>query len=122
MSSMIAIVDYKAGNLTSVLQACAAVGVAAEVTQDPKAIRSAGRIVFPGVGAAGASMAVLQERGLSGAVVDAVEKGTPFLGICVGTQILLDHSDEDGGVNMLGIISGRVKRFEPADPFDKVPQ
>jgi glutamine amidotransferase len=119
---MIAIVDYKAGNLTSVLLAFQALGVDAEITSDADFIRSADRVVFPGVGAAGAAMMHLNEVGLASVLTDVVDAGTPFLGICVGTQILFDSSEEDGGVQCLGLVPGEVKRFRPSDPMCKIPQ
>ena len=119
---MIAIVDYKAGNLASVQLAFRALGCDATVTSDPQVILAAGRVVFPGVGAAGSAMANLAELRLAAALKTVAARGTPFLGICLGTQILFDCSDEDGGTPTLGILPGRVPRFQPSDPWDKVPQ
>mgnify|MGYP000942077625 FL=1 len=119
---MIAIVDYKAGNLTSVQLAFRALGCEAAVTSDPQAILAAGRVVFPGVGAAGSAMQNLEGLGLTAVLKEVAARGTPFLGICLGTQILLDFSEEDGGTPTLGILPGRVPRFLPKDPWDKVPQ
>ena len=119
---MIAIVDYKAGNLTSVKLAFEAIGVQATITNRPDVIRQADRVVFPGVGAAGASMHHLQELGLVEVLKTVVARGTPFLGICVGMQVLFDRSEEDGGTATLGFIPGEVKVFRPVSPLDKVPQ
>lgn len=119
---MIAIVDYKAGNLTSVQLAFRALGCEAAVTSDPSAILSAERVVFPGVGAAGSAMRNLAGLHLVDALKQVAARGTPFLGICLGTQILLEHSEEDGGTPTLGILPGRVPRFQPVDRWDKVPQ
>lgn len=119
---MIAIVDYKAGNLTSVRLAFEHLGIPAEITPDPTRILAAERVVFPGVGSAGAAMRALGALGLADCLRAVVARGTPFLGICLGTQIVLDHSEEDGGTPCLGLIPGRVKRFLPSDPRDKVPQ
>ncbi len=119
--TMLAIVDYKAGNLTSVRNAFAALGVEAQVTRDPAAIRAAERVVFPGVGAAGSAMANLRALGLEEAVRGAAASGRPFLGICLGMQILFEHSEEDGGVDTLGILPGRVRRFPDVAGF-KVPE
>ena len=119
---MIAIIDYKAGNLTSVKWAFEALGVNAEITHVPDVIRAAERVVFPGVGAAGAAMQSLRELGLVDVIRDVVASGVPFLGICVGTQILFEHSEEDGGVEGLGLLPGRVRLFRPASPRVKVPQ
>jgi glutamine amidotransferase len=117
---MTAIIDYRAGNLTSVRNAFAALGAEAVVTRDPAAIASADRVVFPGVGAARSAMDNLSELGLVNAVKSAAMSGRPFLGICLGMQILFDHSDEDGGVDTLGVLRGRVMRF-PRVPGFKVP-
>lgn len=118
---MLAIVDYKAGNLTSVRNAFAALGVEAVVTRDPAVIRAADRIVFPGVGAAKSAMENLRELGLEDAVREAAASGKPFLGICLGMQILFAHTEEDGGVDTLGILPGQVRLF-PDVPGFKVPE
>jgi glutamine amidotransferase len=119
---MIAIIDYRAGNLTSVKLAFETLAVDATITDSPETILEADRVVFPGVGAAGAAMGHLGELGLIETILKVVERGTPFLGICLGTQIIFDHSDEDGGVKCIGLVPGNVKRFRPTDPYDKVPQ
>ena len=119
---MIAIVDYKAGNLTSVQLAFQALGTDARVTSDPATILAADRVVFPGVGAAGAAMHNLSELRLISALKQVAASGTPFLGICLGTQILFDSSEEDGGTPTLGILPGRVPRFQPTNRWEKVPQ
>ncbi len=119
---MIAIVDYKAGNLTSVKLAFDALGVKSEITSDPQIIEQADRVVFPGVGAAGASMDNVRHMHLFEAIQNAIDAGVPFLGICVGMQILFERSEEDGGVDCMGILPGEVKRFHPPDPFCKIPQ
>lgn len=118
---MLAIIDYKAGNLTSVKLACDALGQASVITADPAVMRRATRIIFPGVGAAGSAMRHLQELGLVSVLREVIARGTPFLGICVGTQILFDFSEEDGGTDCLDVLPGRVTRFRPSDPRDKVP-
>ena len=118
---MIAIVDYKAGNLTSVKLAFEALGAPAVVTGDPAAIAAADRVVFPGVGAAQSAMDNLRALGLVGAVRAAAASGKPFIGICLGMQILFEHSEEDGGVDTIGILPGQVRRF-PSVPGFKVPQ
>ncbi|MDD4018395.1 MAG: imidazole glycerol phosphate synthase subunit HisH [Kiritimatiellae bacterium] len=119
---MIAIIDYKAGNLTSVRLAFGALGCEALVTSDPQAILAADRVVFPGVGAAGAAMWNLADLTLIAPIKEVASRGTPFLGICLGTQILFDSSEEDGGTTTLGILPGRVPRFRPSNRWDKVPQ
>ena len=118
---MTAIVDYRAGNLTSVKLAFDALGVEAAVTSDPAEVRAADRVVFPGVGAAASAMASLRDLGLVDAVREAALSGRPFLGICLGMQILFEHTEEDGGVDTLGILPGRVRRF-PSVPGCKVPE
>ena len=115
-----AIVDYRAGNLTSVRYAFDALGVATTVTRDPAVVRAADRVVFPGVGAAKSAMESLAELGLADAVRAAAET-KPFLGICLGMQILFEHSEEDGGVATLGLLPGQVRRF-PSVPGFKVPE
>lgn len=107
---MIAIVDYKAGNLTSVKLAFDALGIETVKTDDPEVVRKATRVVFPGVGAAKSAMENLNKLHL----VDAVKEAAltkPFLGICLGMQILFDETAEDGGVKTLGLLPGKVKRF-----------
>ena len=118
---MLTIIDYKAGNLTSVKLAFAALGVETHVTDDPAQIRAADRLVFPGVGAAASAMDNLRSAGLVEVIKEATASGVPFLGICLGMQILFDHSEEDGGTDTLGILPGQVKRF-PNVPGYKIPQ
>jgi glutamine amidotransferase len=117
---MIAIVDYQAGNLTSVKRALDYLGVESEITADPEVVVEAERIVFPGVGHAGTAMAVLKARGLDEALRQAYHKGTPILGTCVGAQIVLTHSEE-GDTRCLDLLPGECVRFRPADPRLKVP-
>lgn len=118
---MTAIVDYRAGNLTSVKLAFNALGAETVISSDPEVIRSAERVVFPGVGAAASAMASLRELGLTEAVRDVASSGRPFIGICLGMQILFDHSEEDGGVDLLGVLPGKVRRFPDVAGF-KVPE
>lgn len=117
---MTVIVDYDAGNLRSVQRACAEVGVDAVVTDDAMRIRDAERIIFPGVGIAGAAMRSITTTGIDRALREAFAAGTPILGICIGLQISLDRSDE-GDIETLGLIPGRVKRFKMQNPELKVP-
>lgn len=119
---MIAIIDYRAGNLTSVRLACESLGLDAVITSVPQEILDADHVIFPGVGAAGTAMGNLNELGLIDTLRSVVESGTPFLGICLGTQIILEHSEEDGGVDTIGLLPGNVCLFHPADPLTKVPQ
>jgi glutamine amidotransferase len=108
---MIAIVDYKAGNLTSVARALDYLGHRWEITDRPERIRAADRIIIPGVGAAGATMENLIALELTSVLRDDVARaGKPFLGICIGIQVLLDHSAEDDA-RCLGILAGEVVRF-----------
>jgi glutamine amidotransferase len=118
---MIAIIDYRAGNLTSVKLAFDTIGQPATITSDPEIIRKADRVIFPGVGAAGAAMHHLNSLGLADPLRDVAQRGIPFLGICLGTQIILEHSEEDGGVDTLALLPGQVIRFTPAEQYDKVP-
>jgi len=119
---VIAIVDYKAGNLTSVQLAFEALGIPARVTDRSADILAADRVVFPGVGAAGSAMRSLGTLQLADTLREVVRRGTPFLGICLGTQIILGFSEEDGGVETIGLVAGRVRLFRPESPLDKVPQ
>ena len=117
---MVVIVDYDAGNLKSVERACREVGLSAEISNDPKRIREAERVIFPGVGAAGSAMRSLAASGVDRALVDAFEAGTPILGICLGLQISLDYSEEND-TDTLGLLPGKVCRFRLDDPDLKVP-
>jgi len=119
---MIAIVDYKAGNLTSVRLAFEALDVPCMVTSSAADVLMAERVVFPGVGAAGAAMRDLRSLGLEDTIRQVVAGGTPFLGICLGTQIILEESEEDDGTACIGVVPGRVPRFQPTGRYDKIPQ
>jgi glutamine amidotransferase len=118
---MIAVIDYGMGNLRSVAKALEHVGAEAVVTADPQEIAAAEAVVLPGVGAFGRCMENLLAAGLEKPVRDAVASGRPFLGICVGMQILFEESEEFGSVAGLGILPGRVRRFRPEDRTFKVP-
>jgi glutamine amidotransferase len=115
------VVDYDAGNLRSVQRAIEAVGLQALVTSDPREIEQAQALVLPGVGSAQDCMRKLSSRGLATPVIDYADSGRPFLGVCVGLQLLFDGSEEGGGVPCLGILPGTVRRF-PATDGRKVPQ
>jgi glutamine amidotransferase len=108
---VIAIVDYGMGNLTSVQKAFEAVGATARVTASPAAVRRAGRLILPGVGAFGEAMAELKARRLVDPIKGFIREGKPFLGICLGLQLLFDSSEENEGVDGLGVLRGTVKRF-----------
>ena len=118
---MIAIVDYSAGNLTSVRLAFEAIGVDARPAASRADVEMAEKIVFPGVGAAASAMRNLRDSGLVEVLRERIEAGVPFLGICLGTQILFEHSEEDGGVDTLGILPGTVRKFNPPDRSYKIP-
>jgi imidazole glycerol-phosphate synthase subunit HisH len=107
---VIAILDYRAGNLTSVERALQFLNVPCQITSSREEIRRAERIIFPGVGAAGQSMESLEELGLDELIRDAVQSGVPVLGICVGLQVLFDYSEEND-TRCLGILPGRVRLF-----------
>jgi glutamine amidotransferase len=119
---MLTIIDYKAGNLTSVQLAFASLGVEARVTSEPEEVLAADRIIFPGVGAAGSAMASLKHLRLVEAIKRQITSGIPFLGICLGMQILFESSEENGGTPCLGILPGKVRRFTPVERGDKIPQ
>ena len=124
MPEGLALIDYGAGNLRSVENALIAAGAAdVRVTADPEVVRKAERIVLPGVGAFAACMGALS--GIPG-MVDAlnervIDHGAPFLGICVGMQLMADAGEEFGTHPGLGWISGTVAKLEPADPEARVP-
>ena len=105
----IAVLDYGIGNLRSAQKALEHVGAVAQLTSDAGVARSADAVVLPGVGAFGACMASLRSCGLENVVHDVVASGVPFLGICVGMQMLFDSSDEDPDATGLGVISGSVQ-------------
>lgn len=109
---MIAIIDYDAGNLASVYRAVSHLGFSCAITRDVKRINAAERIIFPGVGAAGAAMESLQRSGLDAVIKEAFAAGKPILGICLGSQIILTHSEENAAP-CLGILEGVVRAFEP---------
>lgn len=108
---MIAIIDYDMGNLRSVEKALERVGAEARVTRDPETIKGASHVVLPGVGAFTECMKKLESYGLVEPVLRSVESGKPFLGICLGLQLLFEESTEFGLHKGLGIIKGRVVRF-----------
>jgi glutamine amidotransferase len=108
---MIAVIDYGMGNLRSVTNAFRTLGTAIEVTRDPTAIRGASAIVLPGVGAFGRCIENLQTYGLLDPIKEQIAAGKPYLGICLGMQILLESSEEAPGVKGMGVIKGSVLRF-----------
>ncbi len=116
----LAVIDYGAGNLPNVVRALTHIGAPLTVTSDPTVVANATAIVLPGVGATRDTMEQLTQRGLVPVIRDAIRRGVPFLGICVGMQVLLTDSLEFGHHECLGVISGTVRRF-PAEDL-KVPQ
>jgi glutamine amidotransferase len=117
---MIAIVDYDAGNLHSVSKALGRVGHPAQVTSSWRDILRADGVVLCGVGAAGAAMRNLHQRDLVAPLKEYVANGRPFLGVCLGLQVCMDGSQEDGGVECLGLVPGTV-RLLPGGPGLKIP-
>ena len=107
MKPTISIIDYQAGNLRSVQKALEKCGANAVISADPETIINSDAVVFPGQGACDTSMTNLKNTGLDNVVKTIIELGTPFLGVCLGLQLLLDHSDE-GNEPCLGVIGGRV--------------
>lgn len=112
MSNKITIIDYGMGNLHSVAKAVAAVGGEAIVTSDKELIAKAEKIILPGVGAFGDCMANLEKAGLIPVIKELLQSGKPFLGICLGMQVLFEGSDEDPGVAGLGFFKGQVKLLQ----------
>ncbi len=108
---MIAIIDYDAGNLRNVEKAFRFLGEEAAVTADREAILSADSVVLPGVGAFGDCMASITRKGLDSAIREVIARGTPFLGICLGMQLLFEESEESPGVKGLGILGGKIRRI-----------
>ena len=117
---MIAVLDVCSGNLRSVERALAHVGADVVVTRDPEVVRRADKLVVPGQGAFGVFMRHLAERGLGDVLCERIAAGTPYLGICLGLQVLFEHSEE-GDCAGLGILRGTVERLVPGDPRLKIP-
>jgi len=118
----IAILDYDAGNLTSVERAVRHLGGDGHVTRDSSEIRDASKLIVPGVGAAGSCMESLENLGIAAEIQDAMKKGKPILGICVGCQIIFAESQEDGGTRCLNLLPGNVVRFRfPENVSRKIP-
>ena len=113
---MIAVVDYGMGNLRSVSKALEKLGAEVSVTSDPENLRKADKVVLPGVGAFGDAVCELRKRNLIKPIKDSVEKGKPFLGVCLGLQLLFRSSEEDAKSPGLGILEGKVIRFPKQDP------
>ena len=118
---MIALVDYDAGNVKSVEKAIEKLGGEFILTSDPETVKNADAVILPGVGNFGDCMDKLISRGLDKAIRSFASSGKPFLGICVGLQLLFDESEESPGVPGLGILKGKIRRFPVSDEL-KVPQ
>lgn len=108
---MIAIIDYDAGNVKSVEKALQFLGEEAVLTRDKDILLSADKVILPGVGAFGNAMEKLHQYGLVDVIYQIVEKGTPFLGICLGLQLMFESSEETPGVKGLGLLKGRIVRI-----------
>ena len=123
---MVAIIDYEAGNLTSVARALTHLGYENQITFDAETVAAAERVIFPGVGAAKATMETLRKRGLDAVLTDFYRTGKPMLGICIGIQILFAHSEEEDA-ECLGLLPGVVKKYpttrtDTGTEMRKVPQ
>ena len=117
---MIAIIDYDAGNIRSVEKAMLYLGQETAVTRDRDVILGADKVILPGVGSFGDARGKIRQYGLEGVIHEVAEKQTPFLGICLGLQLLFERSDESPGVSGLGILEGEVLRI-PERPELKIP-
>ncbi len=117
---MTAIIDYDAGNIKSVEKALQKLGEEAVITREKETILSAARVILPGVGAFGSAMERLRTYGLDEVIYKVVKKGTPFLGICLGLQLLFEKSEESEGIRGLGILPGQIVRL-PEEKGIKIP-
>lgn len=117
---MTAIIDYDAGNIKSVEKAMDFLGQEVKITRDPEEILKAERVILPGVGSFGDAMGRIRQYGLEEVIYKVVDKGTPFLGICLGLQLLFEESEETPGVKGLGILKGKILRI-PEAPGLKIP-
>ena len=117
---MIAIIDYDAGNIKSVEKAMLLLGQEVKITRDKEEILNADKVILPGVGAFGDAMGKLRQYGLVEVIKEVVKKGTPFIGICLGLQLLFESSDETPGVEGLGILKGKILRIPECEGL-KIP-
>lgn len=117
---MVAIIDYDAGNIKSVEKAMQALGENVRITREPEEILSADHVILPGVGAFGDAMDKIRQYGLDEVIREVVDRGTPFLGICLGLQLLFESSEESEGVSGLGILQGKIVRL-PEEQGLKIP-
>ncbi|MDE6738275.1 MAG: imidazole glycerol phosphate synthase subunit HisH [Lachnospiraceae bacterium] len=108
---MVAIIDYDAGNIKSVEKAMLALGESVRITREPEEILSADHVILPGVGAFGDAMNKIHQYHLADVIREVVDRGTPFLGICLGLQLLFESSEESEGVDGLGILRGKIVRL-----------
>lgn len=118
---MVAVIDYDAGNIKSVQKALEFLGKQAVITRDRKEILTAERVILPGVGNFGDAMAKLKDFGLVSVIEEVAKQGTPFLGICLGLQLLFEESEESPGVRGLGLLPGKIVRI-PKETGLKIPQ
>ena len=118
---MIAIIDYDAGNVKSVQKALAYLHEDTILTRDPKQLLAAEKVILPGVGAFGDAMGKLKEYGLIDVISEIVDKNTPFLGICLGLQLLFESSEESPGVEGLGILKGKILRIPEQGKILRIP-
>jgi len=117
---LIAILDYDAGNIKSVEKAMQLLGQEVTITRDRETVLGAEKVILPGVGAFGDAMGKIHQYGLFDVIHEVVDRGTPFLGICLGLQLLFERSDESPGVEGLGILKGEILRI-PETPGLKIP-
>lgn len=117
---MIGIIDYDAGNIASVSKALAYLGEEAVVSRDPEVLLKADKVILPGVGSFGQAMENLHRYGLVPVIQDMIKNNTPFLGICLGLQLLFESSEETPGVEGLGILKGKILKIPPAEGL-KIP-
>ena len=117
---MIAVIDYDAGNMQSVVKALEYLDQEPVITADAQTIKSADKVILPGVGSFGDAMNKLNGLGLTGVIHDVISKGTPFLGICLGLQLLFESSEESPLAEGLGILKGKIRKI-PAGEYRKIP-
>ena len=117
---MIGIIDYDAGNIKSVEKALHFLGEETVVTRDPVLLKKADKVILPGVGSFGDAMENLHKFGLVSVIQEIIEEGVPFLGICLGLQLLFESSEESPGVKGLGILKGKIKKIPPKEGL-KIP-
>ena len=117
---MIAIIDYDAGNMLSVVKAMTHLGQEPVITRDAKVLKAADKVILPGVGAFGDAMDKLNDHNLVPVIKDVINSGKPFLGICLGQQLLYEESEESPGVEGIGVLKGRIRKI-PQGEYRKIP-